>query len=356
MEAFRREEWIGSSQGGGVARGQPSMLAIQSQTRPVSSVSHPPLSHLARRRTAVRIVLIALLISLGAVRGSAQESDADYARHVFHELLDLRTGFDTEWDFGAEAEGRTTGGGTNGGPLSSTSESFFLSRAALARTDLALGVGFEEAEFRLSRPQGLPLPATLSSLGLPLDLRWRVQPDIACVTEWVPCFNSESFGTGSNALELAGSVTFLWMFNERLLIAVGAEFDALGEYPVLPLGGAVFALSDTWEARLLFPDPRLAWHASPHIEISLGVHYEYDSYRVDGGLGSAAGKPRLNGAVLSLESTLYGPAFRWRFGRVGSIELLGGVAADRRYSYYRVGYSVDVRPAAAFRLSAEVGF
>jgi hypothetical protein len=311
----------------------------------------------AARRPAVRVgaaVALALALAVGPLRGAPAEEGA--AERAMADWLELRTGYDTEVDASADAGAGATARGQSFGSVSDRGFELDASRTTLLAPGWAVSAGVRVAETRLSVPAAAPLPTSLGSIGLPLDLHWRASDTWGWVAEIIPGLNSQGFRSEGADFDVSGSVVGLWRVAPRCLLAGGVEFDAFGSYPLLPAGGVVYAFSPEWTARILFPDPRIAYRCAPGLELFVGAHFMYGSYRMGAGFGRRFGLPKLDHALLSVEQNLYGPGLSWQVNRGVLLDVTGGAETDRHLDYFRAGYAVDLRPAAALRLSLQASF
>ncbi len=295
-----------------------------------------------------------VFLGTGPLRGAPADDGA--AGRAMSDWLELRTGYDTELDASADAGAGATARGQAFGSVSDWGYEFDASRTLLVAPGWAVSAGVRVAETLLSVPSAAPLPTRLGAIGLPLDLHWRVSESWGWVAEVVPGFNAQGFRSAGADFDVSGSVVGLWHVAPRCLLAGGVEFDAFGSYPILPAGGVVFELSPDWTARILFPDPRVVYRCAPGVELFVGAHFMYGSYRMGAGFGNRYGLPQLNHALLSVEQNLYGPGLSWQLNRGVLLDVTGGAETDRHLDYFRAHYAVDLRPAAALRLSFQVSF
>jgi hypothetical protein len=118
----------------------------------------------------------------------------------------------------------------------------------------------------------------------------------------------------------------------------------------------VVDLSSDWSLRLLFPQSRLVYQITPSWAAYLSATEEVQSFRVGERFGTARGLPRLDGAALSLEETQVGPGLSYQWGPGVYLEMNVGFVTDRHFDYFRVGREIDLKNAAAVRLSIEATF
>jgi hypothetical protein len=312
-----------------------------------------------RRTRALFAALAAITLLCLRARGDATpaaSAQPGAAAQTMADWVELRNGYDTEFDASADAGAGATARGQNLGSVSDRAFELDASRSIQLAPEWAASGGVRLADSHQSAGTSAPVPAELGSVGLPLDLRWRGAGAWGGVAELVPAFNGQNFQSSGADFDFSGSVVGLWQAAPGLLVAAGAEFDTFGSYPILPAGGIVYELGPEWTARILFPDPRIVYRCTATLSVYAGAHFQYGSYRVSRTLGDRYGLPRLDHALLSVEQTMYGPGLSWQPNRGVVLEGSAGVEADRHLDYFRAGYAVDLRAAAAFRLTFQVSF
>lgn len=312
------------------------------------------------QRTRLLLAVAAAFSALGAPlpgeTAPAAQVATGAAAQAMSDWVELRNGYDTEFDASADAGATATGRGQNLGSVSDRTFELDAARSIQLGPEWAASVGVRLADSHQSAPGSAPVPAELGSVGLPLDLRWRGAGAWGWVAEIAPGFNAQNFQAGGADFDFSGSFVGLWRAAPGLLVAAGAEFDTFGSYPVLPAGGVVYELGPDWTARILFPDPRIVYRCTPAFSLYAGAHFQYGSYRVTKRFGERYGLPQLDHALLSVEQTMYGPGLTWEPIHGVLVEGSAGVEADRHLDYFRAGYAVDLRAAAAFRLTFQVSF
>ena len=159
--------------------------------------------------------------------------------------------------------------------------------------------------------------------------------------------NSGSFDAPTN---IAAVVP--WFGSDKFYVIGGVTVSALSRYPVLPIGGILWHISDRWDLRAYLPNPRLVYKVSDNIELYSGAELLGGAYRTD----NRSVRPiKLSGAIVTYDEVRAGAGVTWKAKPV-TLDFGAGYTVQSEFDYSRAGETFDGHPAPYLRLTARLDF
>ena len=302
----------------------------------------------------LRPVLLALALSTTALAGKAvvDPKATESATVVPLTVLNLRSSYTFESDFerGHDASGDAW---FNGGAVA---RRFPLGWAWPTQPDASwyLRLGAEYGRFDFDNAGDLPLPDTLQNVNAVLALEYLVGGEIALLLEAAPGFYFEN-DLDSDVFTTPVKLAAAFQLTPRFFVVAGATYrGGFEKYPVLPVLGVVWRISDEWTLRLVAPTPRLIYRPADHLRLWVGGELSGGAYRVDDDRSRPAD---LRGAVLSYSEYKLGAGVTWGDPDRLALDVGAGYAFRRKFDYHRAeeGYETD-EGAPYVRVSFSAGF
>jgi hypothetical protein len=216
-----------------------------------------------------------------------------------------------------------------------------------------LRVGADYERFDFSIHNETRLPDTLQSASGDLALEYRVNGKIAFLAETRPGVyfqqkvNSGTFDSPTNI------VTVLPLFGgDKVYVIGGVTISGLSRYPVFPIGGILWHISDKWDLRAYLPDPRLVYTVSDNVEVYTGAELVGGAYKTD---NRSVTPIKLSGAVVTYDEVRAGAGVTWKAKPV-TFDFGAGYTVQSEFDYSRAGESFSTHPAPYVRLTARLDF
>lgn len=131
-------------------------------------------------------------------------------------------------------------------------------------------------------------------------------------------------------------------------------YSALCRYPVLPIGGILWHISDQWDLRAYLPDPRLVYQCcNDSVEIWAGGELLGGAYKTNNNTGADPAK--LSGAVVTYDEIRAGGGVTWK-AKPLTLDFGAGYTVQSEFDYDRAGQSYDTHPAPYISLTARLDF
>ncbi len=224
------------------------------------------------------------------------------------------------------------------------------------RLFLKLGASYERFDFGTTRA---PLPTTLQSATGLIGLEYIVQGRPAIFFETKPgVFFSDLNDVTTGSFDSPTVLAATFPIRKNIYGIVGVRGSLLSHYPVIPIGGLVWVVTDKLRLEAVPPEPRLIYSFSEKLDVFVGGDLLGESYRRD----------RNNRARLPLDRQFNNAVVEYNEYRIGAgvtltpakgldIDLSGGYVPQREFYYYRTEsdkrYQAHGAPYAKVAIKAE---
>jgi len=216
---------------------------------------------------------------------------------------------------------------------------------------LRLGASYERFDFSIH--DETRLPDTLQSASGDIAVEYRVNGKIAFLAETRPGLYFQQKAT-SGAFDAPTNIAAVVPLfgGDKVYVIGGATLSGLSRYPVFPIGGILWHISDKWDLRAYLPDPRLVYVVSDNVELWAGGQLAGGAYKSDN-RNVTPGK--LSGAVITYDEVRAGAGITWK-AKPLTLDFGAGYTVQSEFDYSRAGESFDTHPAPYVRLTARLDF
>ncbi len=140
---------------------------------------------------------------------------------------------------------------------------------------------------------------------------------------------------------------------EKFYFVVGALYTGFGGYPVLPVAGASWTISERWKLSALFPNPRLIYTASDSLKFWAGGELVGGAYRTD---NDRVTPGKLRNALVDYAEYRAGAGVTWVVCPGFELDAGAGWAFRREFDFHRAGEKYRLEGAPAITLRGEATF
>ena len=215
---------------------------------------------------------------------------------------------------------------------------------------LRLGADYERFDFSIHNETRLP--DTLQSIAGIVALEYLVNGETALMVETRPGVYFEH-KINAGCFDSPVTLTFaLPLHDDSVFLVAGVYVSALVSPPVFPIGGIDWRISDKWDLRAVFPEPRLVYHYSDTLDIFAGGELVGGGYKTD---NREVNPSRLSGAVVTYNESRAGAGVTWNVKPL-TVELVGGYTVQSQFYYNRAPQTFSAHPAPYVRLTARLDF
>lgn len=202
---------------------------------------------------------------------------------------------------------------------------------------LRTGINYQRWEFDNSG--GLPLPNHLQSISAKIALEYLVRGRTAVLIETEPGVyfqNDIDTDTFDSPTKVAAAIGV----TDTFYFVVGASYAGLRSYPLLPIVGFSWNITDRLTINAVPPEPRIIYAASDKLRLWAGGELTGGAFRTDA--RQVERKESLNDAVVTYSEYRAGAGFTYSCGGM-EFELGAGYAFQRKFDFHRAeeGYETD---------------
>ncbi len=183
----------------------------------------------------------------------------------------------------------------------------------------------------LDTQAGAFLPPSTERLQLDLGLAHRWNESWGTLLKISPFLSGESLN--SEALGVSGLLGIGWKLTENFELLSGARFDSWSRYPIIPLIGARWNISDSLRIDATIPRALIRWQASPAWELQFGARFTNRTYRMGDSFGSDRDRPELNGGRLESSAIAVIVGSEWTVSEHAKLIMELGRDVWQRYEF-----------------------
>lgn len=136
----------------------------------------------------------------------------------------------------------------------------------------------------------------------------------------------------------------------KFYVIGGIYASILSEYPVLPVGGFLWHISEKWDLQAYTPRPRLVYKATDRLQLWGGGDIIGGSFVTD-----RNDHPKVSGTTVDYYELRAGVGFNYKWNKV-NIEFGGGYALVRKWDFYRADIYTATQPAPYITLRVSTEF
>lgn len=234
-------------------------------------------------------------------------------------------------------------------------------------TDIEVGMSFrllEEWRFRtgvfastsdLEFTGTVPLPDKLEAAGLSLSAtkffggeaanNWRATLVVR------PGVFSDGTGSSSDGFNAPVILSVGKRYSPTLAWDLGARFDPNSKNEILPVFGVRWDFHPDWMLSVGFPRTEVTYKLASNWILKGGLRFQGGTYHVGTALA-----PGLGDTYLEYREIRVGGGFEWKLSDSLSVNLDGGMVADRRFDYFDRDYELKGKSAAYLSIGISARF
>lgn len=253
--------------------------------------------------------------------------------------------------------GTVKSGSTDYGNITEISSSASFVLSTQVRDTFLLRLGVEWQRYSFSPEAQAPIPDSVQGLDLAIGADVQISPAVLLRIEAHPGiyaqFNDVSWQDFNVPFEVVGT----YFVSSDLLFIGGVYVDVNADFPVFPVGGVRWKVSDKWVIEGIAPRPQLQYLLSDSVTLFAGADLREATFRMDSQFGETRGMPKLDDAILEYFEVRAGAGLTWRVAKNVDLDFEGGCTPYRRFDYPRAnGFKVkseDLVPYLRIGLSAK---
>lgn len=215
-----------------------------------------------------------------------------------------------------------------------------------------LKTGVSYGHFAIDATAGVPVPDTLRSLALDLNLRWQASPEWSFLLGARPGLYGDDASLGWKNLNSPAFIAASREFGPALTLTGGVHFDAFAEHPVLPLLGLRWRATPRLAVTLGAPRTEITGDLGGHRRVFAGASLLGGAFHTDDpSLIAPINQASLRDAKVTYREIRLGAGVRWPLSARFALQLEAGWVADRRFDYRDRGLVVKTDGAGYGQLS-----
>jgi hypothetical protein len=216
---------------------------------------------------------------------------------------------------------------------------------------LRLGAEYERFDFSIHNETRLP--DTLQSASGVIALEYLVNDQTAFLLETRPgVYFQQKASSGAFDAPTNIAAVIPWFGSDKFYVIGGVTVSGLSRYPVFPIGGILWHISDKWDLRAYLPDPRLVYQASDTLEFYTGAELVGGAFKTD---NRPVNPIKISGAPVTYDEVRAGAGVTWK-ARPLTFDFAAGYTVQSEFDYSRAGESFSAHPAPYIRLTARLDF
>jgi hypothetical protein len=253
--------------------------------------------------------------------------------------------------------GTAKSGSTDFGNITeiSSSASFVLSTQVRDTVLLRLGVEWQRYSFSPSARD--PVPDSVQGLDLAIGADLQITPALLLRIGLHPGIYSEFQNASWQDFNVPFEIVGTYFVSSDLLFIGGVYVDVNSDFPVFPVIGVHWKVSDKWLIEGIAPRPQLQYLLSDTVTLFAGADLREATFRMSNQFGQERGMPKLDDSILNYFEIRAGAGVTLKISKSLNLDFEGGCTPYRRFEYPRAdGFKVkaeDLTPYLRIGLSAK---
>ena len=203
-------------------------------------------------------------------------------------------------------------------------------------------VGFDTSRYDFSRSNSI-FPYSLNAVAGEVALEYWHGNEIGALIKISPGVYFTRDHITANSFDIPIEAGTGIKITNNFSLAIGLTAGLLREWPVLPVGGFVWNVTDQLKISALLPEPRVSYKFSPAFEVFLTGELAGGGYR-----NGPTNDHRTNNAALQYTEWRGGPGFSYTPRKGLSLEGTVGWVFQRDIDYFRAGPAFSTRTGAPY--------
>jgi hypothetical protein len=237
----------------------------------------------------------------------------------------------------------------------SSSASFVLSTQV--RDTVLLRLGVEWQRYSFSPAARDPVPDSVQGLDLAIGADIQVTPALLLRIGAHPGIYSDFQGVSWQDFNVPFEIVGTYFVSSDLLFIGGVYVDVDSDFPVFPVIGVHWKVSDKWVIEGIAPRPQLQYLLSDTVTLFAGADVREATFRMNNQFGQERDMPKLDDAILNYWEIRAGAGVTVKISKSLNLDFEGGCTPYRRFEYPRAdGFKVkseDLTPYLRIGLSAK---
>ncbi len=217
---------------------------------------------------------------------------------------------------------------------------------------LRLGVAYERFDFGGT---SAPVPNHLQSMAGVVGVEYMHGSDVGAFLQLRPGFYFEN-QIGISSFDVPIALGAIFVVQEKKLYLFGGAYVSFlrGEFPVLPLAGVIWIVSDHVRLMGIVPDPRLIYSPTDKLDLWVGGEFVGSSFRTDRNDNVQPGK--LSGAQVDFADYRAGVGLTYTISKNFLLDAGAGYSIQRNFDFARAGETYRTNPSPYLRLQLSASF
>ncbi|MGO9246706.1 MAG: DUF6268 family outer membrane beta-barrel protein [Verrucomicrobiia bacterium] len=207
--------------------------------------------------------------------------------------------------------------------------------------DLLLRFGAEWQRFSFDVPDHAAVPRLLQQASGVLGFDYQVADEWLMRVEVEPGIYGDFENINWRDFDAPLVIGGLYLASADVQWLFGLRADVRCEYPVLPVAGVRWKLSDEWTLNFMLPSPRVEYQVNNRLTLYTGMGIEAGTFATGETFGSDHGEKKLNGTSVDFYEFRLNAGFAWKLFPSVSVEAEAGYMPYREFDFS--GPDLDVR-------------
>jgi hypothetical protein len=237
-------------------------------------------------------------------------------------------------------DAHTRGAGLNSGEIDEQSADVKYVVSPQVNKDLLLRFGVEWQRFSFDVPDHAAVPRLLQQASGVLGFDYQVADEWLMRVEVEPGIYGDFENINWRDFNAPLVVGGLYLASADVQWFLGLKVDVRCEYPVLPVAGVRWKLSDEWTLNLMLPSPRVEYQVNDRLTLYAGTEIEAGTFATGETFGSDHGEPKLNGTIVDFFELRLDAGLSWKLTPSVSVEAEAGYMPYRWFDFFEPDLNV----------------
>jgi len=246
---------------------------------------------------------------------------------------------DTVYSYVGDAN--TRGAGLKSGEVDEQSADVKYVISPQVNRDLLLRFGAEWQRFSFDVPDHSPVPRVLQQASGVLGFDYQVADEWLLRVEVEPGIYGDFENINWRDFDAPLVIGGLYLASADVQWFLGLRVDVRCEYPVLPVAGVRWKLSDEWTLNLMLPSPRVEYQMNDRLTLYTGAGIEAGTFATGETFGSDHNEPKLDGTIVDFFEFRLDAGASWKITPSVSVEAEAGYMPYREFDFFKP--DLDVR-------------
>jgi opacity protein-like surface antigen len=255
-----------------------------------------------------------------------------YAAVLASNSMSVSQEFDAQYSYVGDA--KTRGAGLSNGSIDEQCADVKYVISPQVTKDLLLRFGFEWQRFSFDVPDHTAVPRLLQQASGVLGFDYQVADQWLMRMEVEPGIYSDFRDISWRDFDAPLVLGAVYLADADIQWFFGLRMDVRSEYPVLPVAGVRWKLSDEWTLNFMLPNPRVEYEINERLLLYLGGGIEAGTFAVGEHFGSDHGQPKLDGAIVDYMELRLNAGCSWKITPRVTIEAEAGYMPYREFEFF----------------------